>query len=300
MRVHARRSAYLALTGAVAAWGLAIPSYGAVNEPKSCKTGVVRDYEHPLRTLPPNRIPARGALSFGPVDISLSSLSGLSAGRTVLQGDRIGYGLDTTRSTSSSGHLKKPIRLHWDVRMQLSRVDGAGRPMRAVARKRQRAGVVRYPDHPEFFLRSQPGVYRFDMAIRKWNGRLLKSYRQYVRVLPRRLERRIALSGRAFQPGQVVIGQIQNLGTLPLLLVSHLRLEQFSGNEWVSAEPDDTPVEWANAILLAGRAAACRQFIIPATEAYAQFRLSVDVEPMVGGRPRRTMLSAVFSMVTTN
>jgi hypothetical protein len=264
----------------------------------SCQSGVVRDYEAALKRMPPDRTPAKGPLPFAPSRISLLSLN---FGKTVLRGNEIGYAINVASGELPSGRLRNPIELRWEVRMHLTRVDRRGRPLRIMAEKLQRVGTVRYPGRPTFFLQSKPGVYRFEMEIRKWNGRLLKSYTRYVRVLPRRVKLRIAVNQREFQAGEVAIGRIENFGTLPAFLISqpYLSIEHLSDGEWrnLTIESSDAPFSGPEGVLLGGRAELCKRFTIPVDAPTGdRYRFSAVVEASTSGGLRRKTLTTPFSV----
>lgn len=248
----------------------------------SCSTKIVRDYERPLRKLPADRNPTSGKLPFAPSGISLSTLIPQN---TALRGGEIGYRVETTRAITPDERLKHPVTLRWDMRMRLSSVDRRGRPKELVASKHERVEKMRYSSGTELFLRAKPGIYRFDMTISKWNGQFLKSYHQYVRVLPRRVRLRIALARRAFEGGELVVGRLENLGTLPSFLVSlpYLRVERLDG-EWRSlpSKSPHIPVVGSEGILQDGHAGFCKRVFIPSNDTEASYRFSAVVES--GGR----------------
>lgn len=261
----------------------------------SCDSDMILDYEKPLRRLPADRKPAGGPLPFAPPNLSLSSLN---FGRTVLQGGRLGYEMTAAAPTSRSGLLRDPIRLHWGVETRLWTVNSDGVPLRVVARKDQRIGTVHHPNRALYLIGRRPGIYRFDMTIRRWSGKILTSYRRYVRILPRRVRTRIVLNRRVFRSGEVAVGRIQNLGTLPTFLVSrpHLRVERFGQGGWASVELEDVPVAGSESVLIGGRAGACKRFFIPVEEGEGSYRFSAEVESSHRGKLKKSMLVTTFNV----
>lgn len=261
-----------------------------------CKGQIVRDYERPLGGMPSDRVPSKDDLPFAPAGVSLVSLN---FGKTVLQGSPIGYEMETERSIRSDGRLKQHIHLHWRIELRLWRSGPRGTALHLVASKDQRVGVVRWPD-PQFFLRGQPGVYRFDMTIKRANGTLLKTYYRYLRVLPKRAAVRIAVNQMEFQPGDTAIGRIQNIGTLPAFLVSapYFNIEQFIDGHWstMTTEPGDLLTVGPEGVLLGGRSSACKKFVIPQDAAGAQYRFSALVELSIGGEFRERLVTRPFSV----
>lgn len=245
---------------------------------RGCSDRVVRDYEAPLRGLPADRVPARGSLPFAPDRVSLQGWGD----RTVLQSSGIGYWLMATGRTVSDGSLASPVRLDWEVQMRLWRIDRRGRPQRLAAEKRWWVRSIGYPQGVNLSLRSRPGIYRFDMAISKRDGRVLNSYRRYVRILPERVKLRIATSRRTVSGGELLVGRLENLGTYPALLVSWpiLGVERFDGEGWVLAEPEG---DWTSeSTLQAGVSGHCKHVFIPSDATEGAYRFKAVVQ--AGGR----------------
>jgi hypothetical protein len=283
---------FLALVTLASSYMVAFAQATVKLQPGSCPTGVVRDYEKPLRRMPADRVPARGQLPFVPAGLFLSDLG---VGRTVLQGSRVGYEINTTtRAVNPPEHFRRPVPLYWDVHMWLSAVDRRGKPQRVVAKKRQRVGVLHRLREAEFFMRPKLGVYRFDMIIENWNGELLKAYRRYVRVLPSQYEVRIAVNRQALQSGELIIGRIENLGTLPVSIASrpNLKLERFSDGEWKSIEPGDADYFGPEGILLDGQYGFCRRLFVSSDTANETYRFTTVIKR----RSRQIALTAPFSV----
>jgi hypothetical protein len=261
-----------------------------------CKSQIVRDYERPLRGMPSDRIPSKKNLSFAPAGVSLVSLN---FGKTVLQGSPIGYEMEVERSIRSDGRLRQPIPLHWRIQLRLWRAGPQGTALQLVASKDQRVGVVRWPDL-QFFVRGEPGVYRFDMSIKRGDGSLLKTYYRYLRVLPKRAAVRIAVNQMEFQPGDTAIGRIQNIGTLPAFLVSapYLKIDQFINGEWraMTTKTDESLTVGPERVLLGGRSGACKRFVIPQDAAGARYRFGALVEVSFGGELRKRLVTRFFSV----
>jgi len=259
-----------------------------------CKSRVARNYERPLEGFPADRLPSRAELRYGPDGVRLRTLP---RRRVALSGSKIGFEVGVSRKDSASGLLRHPRHLGWDVHLQQWSVDPQGRPRHLVRRFRWRLGTVRRTDGPDLTIRSRPGIYRFDFTIEGPNQRMLKSYRCYVRVLPRRAAVHIVTNGARFQAGDTVIGQIQNMGTVPVFLEStpYLRLERFQDDRWTEIQTGSGPMWGAESVLLAGGASACAGFPIP-NEAGGRYRVSAEVEVSRRGRLWKGVVTKSFAV----
>lgn len=271
-------------TGGLSTYALAQTS------PEFCLKQVVRDYDQPLRMFPADRIPGVLPLSFAPDDVFLRPLV---KGRTVLSGSPIGYKLYAERTGNSTHTLGRPIRLQWLIRMRLWSVNRRGKPKQLVGKKNQHVLLLRDVDRPTLAVRQKPGVYRFDLEIRK-QGRLLNHYFQYLRVLPRRTRSKLKVNQQAFQAGEVAIGQLQNLGTIPIFVTSwaYLAVERFDGNHWISVMSEDMAFQLQEVVLLAGRAGRCVRFAISEKTVPGIYRFRTTIRSAHGKRS----LSKVFSV----
>lgn len=261
-----------------------------------CKSQIVRDYERPLTRLPNDRVPSRERLAFAPARVLLANLS---PEKTALAGAEIGYEVEVAGSVFSDGQLKRPIRLDWNIDLRLSTVDLRGEVLQVVAQRHQRIGILRRRNGPQLYVRGRPGIYRFDATIRARGGKLLKSYYRYIRILPRRAEFMIAMNQTEFRPGDVALGQIQNVGTLPLFLGSlpFLEVEEYVNGEWtLTTEAKDAMVVGTELVLLGGRASPCREFLIPQNAKGRQYRLKALIEVGIGSGRRNPVLTKRFSV----
>ncbi len=296
-----RYSQAMALTvaaGALVVCAAGVPGTGQASQMSgSCDNQIVRDYERPLRHLPADHLPAGGNLPFAPAGVGLAKLG---FRKVFIQGDMIGYRLVVNRAKSRTGHLKHPLNLRWDVQSTLTAVDAHGRPARVVARQARLLGDVRHPEHVEFGLRGKPGLYRFDLSIRAWNGKVLGSYREYVRVVPLRVRLGIAVSGSSFHPGEHVIGRLENLGTSTAIWPAgaELKVERYDGEAWsdVRSSNSELPIDGVDEFIYGGHAGSCATFTIPSDAPTGSYRFSTEVESY-GARVLQFRLASYFSVV---
>jgi len=278
---------------------LALLPISALADPSEfCRDRVVKDYEGPLRQMissqPP---PEQEDLPFGPRGLSIYRMG---FGRVALQGESFGYRFSARHGTTRTGRLKHALVLHWDVETTLWAVNRHGHPLRAVARKNQRLGVVRYLQRLESVFAAKPGLYRFDLSFRKPNGRLLGSYSEYFRVVPRRVALRVAVSTGEVHPGETILGRVENRGTVNALLPngSGLAVEREVDGAWIKVPsgPPGAIVESTGEFLDAGDATACSSFEISQSAAAGLYRFSAAAEPF-GAHERQRLLTRNFTVI---
>jgi hypothetical protein len=134
-----------------------------------------------------------------------------------------------------------------------------------------------------------PGLYRVSVKIQKLGGPILASYRQFIRVLPRRQNLAIAIRGDSiFQPGETVVARIENRGTVEALLStgSGLTVERLEGEAWKRVErPEPPSVQFEDPEFLpGGRASRCSFFTIPTESVSGAYRFRAVVEARFGKR----------------
>lgn len=264
-----------AATLALVLWA-AIAGSAAQASDLSCRDRLLVDYAQPLEKMPGDLLPGQ-ALPFGPTDLEWRS------GRSVVvAGDPISYTLRLPRSVSEDGRLVRPARLGWDLGVRVDSVNRHGRPTGLVRERRWRVGVLRHSVR-WFEVHAGPGLYRVSVGLRRLGGARLASYRQFIRVLPRRQNLGIGIrGGGSYRPGETVVGRVENRGTLEELLLggTGLSVEHRQDGAWARVEPDEPPsVTFGPSEYLAGgRASGCSFFTIPADSEPGEYRFSALVE----------------------
>jgi hypothetical protein len=267
---------------ALALWAACLGSAAQASE-LSCRDHLLVDYAQPLEKMPGNVLPGQ-VLPFGPTDLEWRS------GRSVVvAGNPISYTLRLPRSVSEDGRVVRPARLGWDLGMRVDSVNRHGRPTGLVRERRWRVGVLRHPER-WFEVHAGPGLYRVSVKLRRLGGARLASYRQFIRVLPRRQNLRIGIRGSgSYRPGETVVGRVENRGTLEALLRAGtgLSVERRHDGAWTKVEADEPPsVTFGPSEFLAGgRASGCSFFTIPSDAEPGEYRFSAVVEAG-RGKPR--------------
>lgn len=260
------------------------PAGASAAVPAFCKGRVVRDDARPLRHMPGEHPPPEGELPFGPRNLSMYALN--FGAKVVLDGSHFGY-----RFAAKGGNARV-LRLNWDVRAVLQRVDDRGRVLGAAGAVHRRLGEVEGLDDLQFSFPAHPGLYEVDIAFRTLAGRELASYSEHFRVVPRRVKLRLAVSGEEFKAGETAYARVLNLGTVPAVLRPRLPVEREEGGAWVpAAEPpvSKESVEEFRWTVGGGQASPCVAFQVPADAAPGSYRFASSA--LVFGRAvhRRTL-----------
>lgn len=245
--------------------------------------------------MPAEHSPSNGELPFAPRGVRFEQLGVHSL---FVRGDQIGYRLVINRRLNSAGYLKKPTNLRWDVRLTLQAVDRWGRPKRLILQKSRHLGAVRYPVQ-EFAAQPKPGVYRLDLTIKDWAGKQLVDYHQYLRVLPVHVRLVVAASGTVFHPGDVVIGRIENRGTVTAVMLGGggLTVERYDGAQWSEFRPNDGRSDsfgGPDTFLYGGQAGSCTGFPVPLDAPPGAYRVSSVVRSF--GWTKNAVLASYFSV----
>jgi hypothetical protein len=246
----------------------------------SCQDRVLIDYAQALERMPGDRLPGEN-LPFAPRDLKLRP-----ARSVVVEGEPVSYTLSLKRPIAGNGDLVRPAQLGWVITMKSYSVDQSGRSLALVRERRWRVGKLRRPERP-LDVRVDPGLYRVSVKIQKFGGPILASYHQFIRVLPRRQDLNIAIRGDSiFQPGETVVGRIENRGTVEALLStgSGLAVERRVGESWERVEHAESPsVQFEDPEFLpGGRASRCSLFTIPTESVSGAYRFSALVETRFG------------------
>lgn len=136
------------------------------------------------------------------------------------------------------------------------------------------------------------------VKIRKRGGSTLATYRQFIRVLPRRQILSIGIrDGSSFHAGETVVARIENRGTLGALLPagSGLAVEHLQDDVWRKVEADEPPsVMFEDPEFLGGgRASRCSFYTIPGGSEPGEYRFSAVVE---AGRSKPRIIFGQFAV----
>lgn len=280
-----------AMGGAVV-WSVAlalllVPSTAAV---AACPGATEIDYEAPLADLPPlPPNPSADGLGIGSPRLRLVPVGDrLNVGK-----GRFGYELSVARQT-----IRRPVALAGYTEIELDRVDRRGRVVEAVVARRQRLGVVASPafNGKPFLARvpAKPGLYRFQARLRDARGAAVGRYADYLRVVRRVRDVRLAISGRPLRPGRQIEFWVENRGTQAIDPMGRaFAFEVFENGSWAKApgSPTAFPKSKAKA-LSAGEAGGCDSFQVPPDARPGLYRLSKDIAVLDSGAEKR--LTAEF------
>lgn len=272
---------------------LAPASAATAATPPFCKGRVVRDDARPLARMPAEKPPPEGELPFGPRNLSMYRLN--FGSKVVLDGSHLGYRF------AAKGGQARVLRLNWDVRSVLRRVDRDGRVLETVDTLHMRLDEVKGVDLLQFPFGAHPGLYRIDFVFRTLDGRKLASYNEYFRVVPRRVKLRLAINRDAFKPGETAYARVLNLGTVPVALRPGFVVNREENGGWArvlalpASEQSIDDFRWT---LAGGQASPCVAFPIPADAAAGAYRFVSST--LVYGKVRRQTLSEGFEISATS
>jgi hypothetical protein len=263
------------------------PASASAAVPAFCMGRVVRDDARPLRHMPAEQPPPEGELPFGPRNLSMYALN--FGAKVVLDGSHLGYRF------AAKGGSARVLRLNWDVRAVLRRVDDRGRVRGLAGALHRRLGVVEGLDDLQFSFPARPGLYEVDLSFNSLSGRRLAFYSEHFRVVPRRVKLKVAVSDDTFKAGETAYARVLNLGTVPAILRPRLPVEREEGDAWVQvAEPPVSreSVEEFRWTVGGGQASPCVAFQIPAGAAPGAYRFTASALPFGQVIHRRTLTGA--------
>ena len=242
----------------------------------------MHDYEAPLDRLPPvRRVPEH--LPFGPPEMSLFRPP---LGRVIVGEGSFGYGV-----SEEADSIRRQVRLDWDVRTTLSRIDRRGRVVRQVDAEDQHFGVVREVEDMSFWFNTPPGpaLYRYDIEFRDHlSGALLGSYSEYLRVVKPTFHAGIAVNRRHARPGQKVFARVENRGTSWIEFGLYYEVQRFEGGRWVDQDLGDGV--WALPLIYmrSGQSGWCMRYRVPTEASPGRYRFVKDLG-FIGRRGKRAV-----------
>ena len=246
----------------------------AAPESGQCPSLKSRDYSAPMRGFPPiRRVPQAGRFPFGPPRMALPSLTGsIQPGR-----GELGFRVDLFR--------RAPLqrRLGWQIGLRVSRLSARGVERQVIARRRVSLNYSQETGRAQAMLSTgvsgKPGFYRLDISIENSRGAALGRYSEYIRVVTPRVDVRLILGRQQLQPGDAMVGRIQNRGTVEALyLLGTETLETYSAAGWRNVPKES---RWSGApsgeFIPAGTVSSCIGLTLPSTLDPGTYRLSLRV-----------------------
>jgi len=242
----------------------------------TCPVGTAIDYLAPLRQLPQDHpLPTDGHLPFAPRHLIVTApRSLLLAGEAV----EITLGADAPHAS---------YRLGWTVTLKVRRVDPAGRPGRLVGQRRRRfPGYRSYATNPvDLRVRDldRIGIYRSDIMIAT-GYRRPTTFRQYFRVVKRKVDVNLHVDKAAYLPGETVAARLEDRGTTSITTVPNFELQGWNGTQWAPVDGKPTWFSGPATSLPAGAVGNCEHFPLPANLEPGPYRLAKPVS--IGRRGR--------------
>lgn len=254
-----------------------------------CERGIVRDYAKPLERMPALRPPPKGGLPFGPRGIALG-LRDQRRSQLMLPGrKRFGYAVFHSRFLGAKG----PIKVNWIITAKLIRVDFRGRVIRPLRWARQHATwlTAKRQSRLPLVFPGKPGFYRIQIVFRNGAGKRIGGFGQYVRILRPNLDVRLTLNKTSYRPGDVVIPQLKNYGTLsPGTFGLGGTLERHDGSTWRPVN-DIGPTPFIGLGIGPGESASCWEAKIPEDAAPGLYRFTSRVGNEVLASPEFQVLA---------
>jgi hypothetical protein len=191
-----------------------------------CKSRPLQEKVSSLAGLPgTKRVPVSGELRFAP-DFLFTPKSG----ELVSAGSHISYQL----SLSPSSQLQVSPRLDWHLSGRLTRVDRTGRHLGVVGQMSGESGGITKtaPRSVGLGRRLPPGIYRADIVFLSRDGEKLGRFREYFKVVPKRVRLRLQISSPSFTRGETLLARIVNHGSEPVTFGSYFFLEKHGSLGW--------------------------------------------------------------------
>jgi hypothetical protein len=264
-----------------------------------CQTAVVHDYMKPLEQTPAIRpVPLDGHLPFGPARVFVGRANPL---QLLVGPSEAGFSLSF--SPYYRGAKYSPL-LNWIVEARFASVDRRGETRELLGIRREDVKRLRSDESGSgrlllSFDVKQPGLYRVEMTIERPSGKRLVRYGEYIRMVPRRENLRLALPTAQVRPGEVVSPWLENRGTESLFYGLGYAIERWNGSAW---EPVPLPFSAVPAIGLGtgpGRAASCWSYQVPSDATPGRYRFVLRLDRGWGiwsAQEREATLTAEFEV----
>jgi hypothetical protein len=277
---RARRGG-LAIAALVAALSALAPVAGADTPPPMCEREFAVDYAAPLAAMPNLDPPPEGELPFGPHNFGIHRIE---RSRLALQAANFGYRFAAKNAGA------RVIALGWRASATLRSVSAAGEPGPAIATRRWHVRGVKNLDALQLaFPADHAGFFRVDLRLERLDGHPLGSYRDYFRVLRRRVDVKVALSAPAVHRGEAVYAQLENRGASRLNSRHGLTLErEVAAGKWSEAPQPPTAdtvlgIGW---LIDSGEVLPCQRYEVPADAIPGHYRFAASVNVAPEFKPR--------------
>lgn len=270
-----------------------VSNVGATSLSRSdCRDRTLVDYHSALERLrPPPHSPPVSHLPFLPPGLRLDRLGSL----VVVGPVPIGFLLSDEVGERRQSHAG------WRVRSRLTLLPSGGAPPRVVDVRRQALGPVITGANDSmnvatFRLSARPAFYRLDLVFER--GHEIHRYWEYYRVLPRRIDLRLAISADSVHAGETLTWRLENFGTLPAIYGLDYQVERFDGSGWVPDPISPTGVPKIAYSMGAGEASRCQSLHLPAGMAAGRYRITKSASVETGAKGRRAAM-AEFDIISS-
>jgi hypothetical protein len=181
-------------------------------------------------------------------------------------------------------HVERHPKVDWLVTAQLAALDSTGAVSEEVDRGQIKIKRINDAYQPSLNLRvpRRAGFYRYDIQFSDFNGNLLGSYSQYLRVVQRSVRVRLGINDRRFRPGQTIATRPEDLGTDTLRYGEEFDVQRRVDRHWRRYPPmnQNSWEAWLG-VTGAGDAGSCSSFTIPTDTPKGRYRvvkhLGVDI-----------------------
>ena len=251
-----------------------------------CGEHLARDYSAPLSRMRPVRaIPSR--LSFA----EMSVVAETPTTQVLVPGEN----MDISYQLRAKAWKPLAERQAWTMSSELVRVNGSGRPLGVVARKRLSVLALRLNPRRgagfSFTVGRHPRFYAVRTEFRRPGGKLLQRYEEYFRVVAPTRNTALVISPHSIPPGGEVAFRVKNTGTLRTVFGEAFHLEKAVDGRWFRVRLGS---KW-HAVRLglgSGELGSCQRLVVPDGLGSGRYRVQKELID-----PSRSV-SAEFAVTT--
>jgi hypothetical protein len=269
-----------------------------------CGSPVLRDYEEPLRRLP-GAEPLPQIFPFGPPGLELWNPVGIRefAGfkmSSPLPGKRFAY-MGDRRPLSLRNRNQEELKLQWTIKVSVSRVSADGSVSVVSEVSNEVESLPPYARGVVNVLEEElpgRGTFRIDFSFWDSQQRMLGSYFEFARVVPRVVRARVRLAPHLVQAGKQLVIRWENLGTMNVVPSGVYRLQRYHEGGWRTILERENRYGGGYKFLSAGHASGCQRLRIPMSADPGLYRIVGRLSSLrkIRGkvRPFRQDMSATF------
>jgi len=125
----------------------------------------------------------------------------------------------------------------------------------------------------DFHVPGGPRFYRLSVEFHGAGDTETFVYREYFRVVARRVDLRLVLSSASMRPGEELVWRLENFGSTSVVYGLDYRIDRHDGNGWVEDPISPTGFPWVGFMMGAGAASRCQSLRLPDTMQPGRYRL---------------------------